>query len=328
MTDFIKKSREAGQKDEEIRSILISSGWAADLIEEGFKAVPGAAGQPLKKMGRFKASKLLVRESWLLLKQDKEMIFFPILSVITSLVFLAAVAGVYFFAVLGGNAEAAKNYQASLPVEIVMLFVVYFATYFITIFFQTGIITIANGRLNNQDLTFADGMKNSFGHIGKIALWSVVAATVGTILRMIAERSRLLGRIIIAILGAAWSILTFFIVPVIIFENLSLKESLKKSASIIKRTWGETIIINVGVGLFFVVLILLGAVVFFLSFFSHNVTVIIGALILLAVYIIVLIIISSTLDVIFKLALYRYAESGVAPAGFSGEALNLAFKKK
>lgn len=281
-----------------------------------------------KKIGRFKASRIIARESWNLLKKDKEIMIFPILSMIVSFLVIGVIGILFFLAILGGSvANLGQNSNQSYLIEVAFAFVMYFATVFVTLFFETGIITIVRARFQNQDLTFKDGLNNAFSKMGKIAKWAIVSATVGTILKLISDRSQLLGRIVVAILGAAWSIVTFFIAPILIVEDISIKDSLKKSAEIIRKVWGEAVIINVGVGLFFGFLGLLGFLVFFATIFTKSLAVIISAGVLLVLYLIILSIISSTLSVIFRVVLYEYANTGVVPMGFSAEVINMAFKK-
>jgi hypothetical protein len=280
------------------------------------------------KIGKFKASMILAKESWNLLKKDKEMMLFPVISVLLNLVCAVLICFAFFLVVLGGNPETLKNANVSGAIEAAFLFVLYFVSFFITIFFQAGIIAIAHGRLNGQDLTFGDGINSANQHIKKIFIWSLIGATVGTILRMISERSKLLGKIITSLLGAAWSILTFFIVPVIMLDELSVKDSLKKSAAIIGKTWGETLIINIGVGLYFMFLAMMGIFVFIASLFTGSGTFIAIVAGLLVLYLIALVVISSTLDTIFKIVLYEYADSGKVPEGFSEQVISMAFAKK
>lgn len=285
--------------------------------------------EPVKKIGKFKISKMMVKESWNLFKQDKEMMLFPILSTITSLFIIGIIFLFFFFFSLGGSFEALESYgESQSSVDYIYLFIIYFLSFFVALFFQAGVLGIAHGRLNNRDLGFKDGMTIAFSKIGKIFVWSVVAASVGVILRFLSERVKLVGKIVIGIMGAAWGILTFFIAPILILDDLSLKDSLKKSAFIIKKTWGETIIINVGMGLYFAFLGFLGVIVFILSLFTANPIIIIGMLILLVIYLILLAVVSSTLSIIFKLVLYEYANTGITPQGFSNQVLNSAFKQK
>lgn len=281
-------------------------------------------------MGKFRASKLLARESWKLLMHDKEMLLFPIISSIVNVVAIVAIIAIFFFFVIGGDVDRLEQSGSlSNVIVIAYVFVTYFAATFITVFFQAGIIAIAHGRLNGNDLTFTDGLKIAFAKSDKIFIWSLISATVGTILRLISEKSdNLIAKIISGLLGAAWAILTFFIVPVIIIENISTKDSMKKSVETIKKTWGETVIINIGVGLYFMLLALLGVAIFIALLLTGKAFIIFPALALLMVYLTVLTVISSTLSTVFRVVLYEYATTGKVTEGFSSEIVQMAFQRK
>ncbi|MBP9759985.1 MAG: hypothetical protein KBD24_01300 [Candidatus Pacebacteria bacterium] len=298
----------------------------ASFIPEGVPQSP--------KIGKFKASRMIVSASWNMLKEDKEMLLFPILSGMASTIASVILVLAYVFVAAGFEVSKlttvaqAEAEQTSAVVNIAFLLTLYITTYFIATFFQAGIVTIAHGRINGRDLAFRDGMNVATAHIGKIFLWSTLSATVGLVLRLIAERSKLLGRIVIALVGAAWSIVSYFIVPVLILEELSVVGSLKKSAETIKRSWGETAIVNIGVGLFFFILTLLGMLVLAGLLFTQQPILIFTGLALFLVYVLALSVISSTLNIIFKVVLYEYVTKGTVPQGFSDELLHSAFKVK
>lgn len=298
-------------------------------VKTGMNRVPVSA-----KIGTFKASYMIVKGSWGLLKRDKEMMLFPILSMLASLAVTATVLALIFFTRYHGdvNAFVAPSEGSSNEAGVlwyVYLFGLYIVSYFIVTFFEVGIVAIAHGRINGQDLTFQDGLHTALKLKGKILLWSVLAATVGVLLNMIAERSKLLGRIVVWMLGAMWSILSYFIVPVLLIEDLSIKDSLKKSAQVINTTWGEAVIVNVGVGAVFGVLLLLGFLVLLpLMFVIHGIIVVVASLVIFLCYVLCLSIVSSTLGTIFKVVLYEYTTKKIIPEGFSEELFHLAFKAK
>src|SRR3989337_679070 len=142
-----------------------------------------------------------------------------------------------------------------------------------------------------------------------------------TILPSNFDRSRLLGRIVISILGATWGVLTFFIVPVLVSENKSALASIKESSIAFKRVWGETLIMNFSMGLFFGIVYLLGFVaclaIFIATLFLGNFYVILTAAFLAIIFFVVTAVISSTLNAIFKVVLYEYARYGRMPANFT-----------
>jgi hypothetical protein len=209
----------------------------------------------------------------------------------------------------------------------VLCFIYYVVMFFITNFFQAGIYTIAHARMNGRDLSLGDGLRGAQAAAGKIFVWSLISATVGMVLRTIAERSKIIGKIVAVVLGAAWNILTYFSLPALVISNVSVKESFKLSAATIRKTWGETIIVNVGVGLFFG-LTLFGGLALGIGtmILAPSAPVILAVSVLMVVYAVMLIIISSALDAIFKLALYEYAQTGTIPGGFSPDLIRGAVR--
>jgi len=206
----------------------------------------------------------------------------------------------------------------------VVLFAWYFVSWFIVLFFNVAVVACASIRLKGGDPTIADGFRVSMQHIGRIALWALISATVGIILRVIAERAKLIGRIIAGLIGAGWSIATYFIVPVMIFENRSVGDSVKQSTNLIKKTWGESLVAAGGIGAFIMLLAVAGLALPVVAIFFST-TAALVALGILVVYWIGLSIVSAALSGIFRTALYLYATEGRSPEGFTPDYVQHAF---
>src|SRR3989344_2290912 len=180
----------------------------------------------------FSYSWQLVKESFAVLKKDKEMMLFPIVSAILAvLAFLSLIVPFAVLSFLSGETTPSALFY-------LLLFVYYVITSFIIIFFNTGLINCTHMRLNGKDPTFKDGIKNAWKHLGSIIVWSLISATVGLILRIIIDKieeseklgplGKIIGSIFIGLLGLAWNLLTFLVIPVIIFENKSAFSAIKQ----------------------------------------------------------------------------------------------------
>src|SRR2546427_298024 len=102
--------------------------------------------------------------------------------------------------------------------------------------------------------------------LGRIAGWALVTATVGLILRAIAERFGFIGKIIAGAIGAAWGIVTYLVVPVLVFEKLRPWAAVKRSGSLLRQTWGEAAGGYLSLGAIFVLLALPGLLAPLLGF--------------------------------------------------------------
>ena len=270
----------------------------------------------------FRRSYAIFVESLRVLAKDKEILIFPVLSgIITIIAFVTIV-----FA--GHSSGLLREFQAGNRVlGYVVLFVWYFVSWFIVLFFNVAVIACASIRLRGGDPTIADGFRASMQHLGRIAVWALISATVGVILRVIAERAKLIGRIISGLLGAAWSIATYFIVPVMIFEGRSIRDSVKQSTQLIAKTWGESLIAAGGIGAF-IMLLGVGGLALPIAAIFISPTAALIALGVMLMYWIALSVVSAALSGIFRTALYLYATEGRTPAGFTPEYVQNAFAAK
>ncbi len=282
------------------------------------------------KIGKFKASRIIIKESWAVLKQDKEIMWFPVVSALSTILVVFIMVAIFFLVVWGGNFELFKESSTQKLNDVYVygiLLIYYIVTFFVVNFFQAGLYIIVQARFSGQNLSFGDGINGAMKHFSKIFLWSLISATVGVILQIISDKSRIVGKIVASLLGAAWGILTYFSLPSLVIGNSSVKDSFKESASIIRKTWGETIIVNFGAGLFF------GLLGFFLFAISVAIVILIPTWyifiivgILFVISLIVIAIVSSTLNSIFKLVLFNYARTGQVPQGFSADIVKSAVK--
>jgi len=287
---------------------------------------------PAKRIGKLRGSFMLASESFALLRKDKEIMIFPLLTFLTTLAFFAAAGAILFFALLNSNfSEAVVEEEFNLVGEIIMyacIFVMYLVSAFIAAFFQAGIVTIVHARINGQDLGFGDGIKNASRHAGKIFVWSLFAATVGVILEFIAKNFKWLGFIVANLLGTAWNIITLFIVPVMVLEEGTVMNAIRRSGTIFKERWGETLIMSFSTGFFFFGVIVVGFLIYIATWFAGNTAVIVTSSVLFVLFLIGVSIISSTLNTIYKVVLYEYAAKGIIPDSFTPELVAGAVKVK
>jgi len=282
------------------------------------------------KIGKFKASRIIVKESWNVLKQDKEIMWFPVISTILTLIVLGAMAAYFYFMLLGGSSTEFKIDESKEISNIIIygtIFIYYLVIFFIANFFQSALFIIVQGRFSGQDLNFSDGMQGAGKYVGKIFIWSLISATVGIILNAISNKFKMVGRILANILGAAWEILTYFSLPALVIGNLGIKDSFKESASMIKKTWGETLIVSFGVGLFFVAVVVLGLVLSVaITIMAPTTYVVVSVAVVFTIFYIAMMLLATTLSSIFKLALFNYARTGNIPQGFSDYIVKGAIK--
>jgi hypothetical protein len=179
----------------------------------------------------------------------------------------------------------------------------------------------------------SDGLRIAWERAGRIFLYACIAATVGLLLRSLEQRVGWLGRIVVQLIGVGWALATFLVVPILVTRDVGPIEAVKDSAGLLRRTWGENIIGNVGLGLAFGLayfgLGIVAALVVMVAIQSGNVVFIalVIALALLAFF--TLSALHATMQGVYSAALYRYATDHATPLpGFGPDLLEHAFAPK
>jgi hypothetical protein len=269
----------------------------------------------------------LAKESWQVLKLDKELLIFPLVSGLACLVVLASFAVPLWST---GYLQTVMEEKAAPhdPLAYAILFAFYFANYFVIVFFNAALVACAIIRFKGGDPTLADGFRAAFARLPQIVAWALVSATVGLILRAVESRSERVGQIVAGLLGMAWSAMTYFVVPVIVIEKTGPIEATRRSLSILRRTWGEALTANFGIGLIVFLASLVGVLPIILAGAALAAGLIPLAILGVVAGVLLLILVglvSSALSAILVGALYLYAAEGAVPRHFGDELLRHAF---
>lgn len=261
----------------------------------------------------------LVKASWRILMGDKKLLAFPILSGIVTLLVIASFILPLIFS--GGALSLTTDTVAG----IVLLFLFYLVTYFVVIFFNVGLIHCVYASLQGKEMSVGEGLSAASRHFGAILTWAVITATVGLVLRMIEDRAGFLGSIASALAGGAWSLVTLFVVPVFVFEEKGVLDSIRESWALFRKTWGESVVGSVSITLVFVAIGILGFLLVLATLLAGNIVAFLTAIALFLVLIAVLAILASAMQGIFVVALYTYARTGEVPGGFDRNLVTGAF---
>lgn len=279
---------------------------------------------------RLSNSFALAQSSWGVLRRDKQLVVFPMLSGIACVLVLISFWAPIIFGV--GVERMFANGKPE-PWVYAVLFAYYFVSYFVVVFFNAALVACALMRFHGQTPTVGDGLRAASLRLPQILAWALVAATVGILLKAIENVHEKAGVIISAILGTLWSVITYFVVPVLVVEQLGPIDAVKRSASILKKTWGEALIGNLGIGLFMLLVYIPGVLLLvaggFIAANGGNMVAVGLALIALAViYFVIAAAVGSALQGIYVTALYEYAAFETVPQGFDGDTLRGAFRHR
>jgi len=281
-------------------------------------------------MNRIQRSWKLAQASLEVLKQDKELLIFPIISSVV----MIFVTLTFLIPTLVGNFFDQMINTGFPVIGYVVLFLFYLVQYFVVYFNSTALVGAAMIRLRGGDPTVRDGFQIALSRLLPIAGWALVSATVGLLMNMLSRNSEKkgsgLGSIISSLLGAAWNVITFLVVPVIAVEGIGPFKAIQRSWNLLKRSWGEQIAGTLSIGLVFGLIGILGGLLLAgigigLSFLLESILpgILFGGLLIL--FILALSLLSSTLNGIFTASVYAYAaedQVGLIDEGLIQDAIN------
>jgi hypothetical protein len=276
----------------------------------------------------------LAGQCWDVLKEDPKLLVFPLMSSIALLVLLGSFALpvlALYHSVQPVMTDDSTTHTSRLLFYITT-YLFYLVSYTVMMFFNSALISVALKRLDGESASVGEGLQMAFANLPAILGYAIIAATVGTILRAIEERVGLIGRIVVAIIGAGWTVATAMTLPVLIEENVGPIEAISRSLALLRRNWGENLIgnggISLGIAVVAIPLVLLAGLLLFAAIATKASGTIILALLFFVLTIVILGLVSSTLHTIYTAALYRFATGSKENAGINGELLADAYRQK
>jgi hypothetical protein len=214
----------------------------------------------------------------------------------------------------------------------VLVFTYYFVNFFVIVFFNTALVSCALMRFTGGAPTLGDGLRTALARLPQIVGWALLSATVGVILKALEERLSFLGKIVVAVIGVAWAIVTYLVIPVLAAEQVGPITAVRRSASLLRKSWGESLVGGISLSAVSFLLAIPGIILLVagvaIGVAAKPVALVIAIVVLGVFYLIGLAIVVSTLQQVFLAGVYLYAAQGRVPGGFSEDSLISAFKVK
>ncbi len=276
---------------------------------------------------RLSRSWSLIKGSAAVVRDNKSLLLFPVVSGLASMAVIAS-----FVLPLLGTEDMDVFSAEGETMLYVWVALLYFALYFVSIFFNTALASIALLRLSGSPAGLGDGFARAVGRLPTILGYALIAASIGILLRVIEERVGWIGRITAGILGVTWTVATFLAVPCLAARDVGPLEALSESAKLLKQTWGENVAGNVGISFVFTLgyfLIIFGTIALMVAAPDGQPELLAAIAISGIMVFLATIVLHSTLQGVYAAAVYCYATLGeVAVPGLSTEALGGAFRER
>ena len=251
----------------------------------------------------------LVTQSFKVLGEEPKLMIFPILSAVS-----VAAMSVPFLLAIFGMAIGLDHHIG--PAGWLIGFAWYACAAFLGTFFNCALAACAQMHFAGQTPRLMDGIHRAARRAHVILLWALLSATVGQFLRWITSRSGLIGQIFIGLLGFSWNMVTFLIVPVLIMEEGGVVDSVRRSATLLRQTWGEQLISGLAFGWIGLLVAVPGVILGALGANGHP-----YFLIPTVLWFAFMVAAFTAASEVFSVVLYRYATTGQADGGFDAATL-------
>jgi hypothetical protein len=276
-------------------------------------------------MGRLARSYALFVASLRVLRAHKGLAWFTVLAGVVGLVVAGAFLTPAFFL---SHVEITDHGRLTAG-SWVLLAAFYLVSAFVTIFFNAGLISQADVALRGGAPAVGAGLAAAASRWPALLGWAGISATVSLVLRTVEERLGFLGSIVSNLVGLAWRLTTFLVLPVVMLEGAGVKAGVRRSVELFRRTWGENVAGGAGIGLVGFLLSLAGYAVLLLAGFLLGGTATLFVCLGLAfVWSVLVAVFTTTLSGIYQTALYRYAADGVVPGEFASVDFAGAFRAR
>ena len=277
----------------------------------------------------------LTKACWYVLRADKELLLFPVFSMIGSLI---VVLGMGYPVLLAIRGPAPIEGQLLIPdaappsPDWWLLATMVLMVGFVTAFFNAALVSATLERLKGGDPTIASGIGGAWERLWNVLRWSVVSTVAHFTIRALTER---LGWWARYAAETGWSVVSFLVLPVIIVEDAGPAKALRRSGSLLRKTWGTNVTIHVGLNAVALATVLPVALcplcaIAALNSIGMTETAFFSLLGVSMVWLLFSRVVLSALTGVFRAALYCYAVDGQIPSGYfnNGETLKTAFQKK
>lgn len=273
-------------------------------------------------------------------RRHPTLLVFPVLSGLALLALLATILLPGVLPSVGRQLSALNQGQGNGVGLLALVAAYYLSLWFIMVFFNAALVFSVLRAFETGRASLGEGLAMAAYRLPQILGWTLVAATVGVILSAITsalkERAGILGSFVGSLFEAAWAVLTYFAVPALVVEGVGPIRAVRRSGEIMRRTWGESLGGEFGLGLVGLVLSLPLLVLMAVLWATAPGPEVVGGgaalgtplVLLIAAYAVAVTIVLSTLSTVLRSALYMYAANGQLPPGFDEGALAGAFQSR
>lgn len=286
----------------------------------------------------------MARETFTIVQQYPQLAVFPVIS---GAVFLLIVGPIVLsllpqipslYAITGPLWDKLDSSDSGMIAFIIAGAVAVYGLWVIAIFCNVALVRCALDYYAGREPTVRSGFSAAMTCLPQILGWALVALSVGVVLSAIQgvlrDKLELLGDLIGGLFEFGWSVVTYFVLPVLAAEKLGPIAAVRRSSAIVRNKWGESLAGESWFGVLGFLFFALAAAVFFLGLaihLSYGAAAFGGGIVLMALGVLCVIaitVVMSALSTVFQTGVYLYATTGQVPAALDSDLVKGAFRPK
>ncbi len=194
----------------------------------------------------------------------------------------------------------------------------------ISLFFKSAMSHYVAHKVQHQPASVTRSCIAMLARLKVIIMFAGITTALGLLLRALRNKNKnssslatsIIGSLLHGSIAIGWSVLIFFMIPILALEQTSTLESLKLSGKTFKKTWGELVSGSFSIGGVILVSILgyiaaACASAFVLPFIIGSALTSLLLIFTTMAFVFFLFLIASTISVIFQTMVYLYATQGI-----------------
>ena len=296
-------------------------------------------------MSSWSQSRPVTKATWGVVRGNPYLLLYPVVAAVLGVVVVLVVVGAGL-GILGVQTatqqaeQAANGGQVSTATTVVGVIVLVIAAYLgtlITDICMGGLVASADAELQGRDSSFGAGLSQAFRRLPALLGWAGIQTAVGWLLSAIRGNGSnnnaivaIIRALAASLVAMAWSVVSFFVLPLIILRGEGPIGALKRSFELVKSNWGTQVSGRVRIGAMIALLGTLPGIIVLVGggFLTAASKAAIGVplIVLGIVVLMVASILVSALKAVFSVALLHFAETRQPIGPFSAEQLQSAVK--
>ena len=156
-----------------------------------------------RKSNRIKSSWQLLCNCLTFLGNNKDLLFLPIISLVTNILLITLFVIGGFFSLMSDHLiQTGTIEQSHIAIALALTLICYFLLSFISLFCNSALVACAGARLQDRKLSVSGGLKQAAQYLSPILGWCFISTLFGIIINLLENSHSRIQKIIVGIIVA------------------------------------------------------------------------------------------------------------------------------